>query len=98
MRLVRVVESISHYIVEDIPRPVSGTARTRIEAACLPPYFAGIAAGNWRTPQRPFTPGQCAIGILIVTPPRSACVADSHSSRRIPMTRQQRILKSGADL
>jgi hypothetical protein len=40
MRSVRVVEGLSHYVAEDIPRPElrHGTAKIRIEASLKPFY------------------------------------------------------------
>lgn len=69
MKSVRVVEGVKHFVAEDIPRPklAGGTVRMRVEAAFLPPYFAGLPSGGWLTPKRPFTPGQCAIGTVIET-------------------------------
>lgn len=32
--------------------------------AFLPPYFAPLAAGDFSTPKRPFTTGQCAVGVV----------------------------------
>lgn len=66
MRSVRVVEGVAHFVAEDVPRPPmrQEAVRVRIEAAFLPTYFAGLPGGNWLTPPRPFTPGQCAIGIV----------------------------------
>lgn len=75
MKSVRVVEGVSHFTVADIPRPelVAGAVRMKVEAAFLPPYFAGLPGGGWMTPARPFTPGQCAIGTVLET-------ADAHSA------------------
>jgi NADPH:quinone reductase-like Zn-dependent oxidoreductase len=36
----------------------------RIEAAFLPAYFEHLPCGGWSTPPLPFTPGQCAVGIV----------------------------------
>lgn len=67
MKAVRVLEGVSSYVVQDVTEPLlsEGAVRVRIEAAFLPPYFAGLPGGSWRTPSRPFTPGQCAIGKVI---------------------------------
>lgn len=66
MRAVRIVHGARDFTSGDAPRPVlgPGTARVRIEAAFLPTYFAGLPDGGWLTPPRPFTPGQCAIGVI----------------------------------
>lgn len=66
MKSVRVVDGVAHFTVEDVPRPGmrDGAVRVRIRAAFLPPYFADLPGGAWRTPARPFTPGQCAIGVV----------------------------------
>lgn len=74
MKAVRLIDDIREFLPRDIARPAlqDGTVRVRIEAAFLPPYFEGLPAGTWRTPPRPFTPGQCAIGIVEeVADPRS---------------------------
>ncbi|MER8439809.1 hypothetical protein NKH36_31905 [Mesorhizobium sp. M1312] len=51
---------------QEVERPTlpAGAVRVRIQAAFLPPYFEHLPSGNWRTPPRPFTPGQCAIGVV----------------------------------
>ncbi|MCB1379625.1 MAG: hypothetical protein KDK89_14850 [Alphaproteobacteria bacterium] len=69
MKSVRVVEGASQFTVADIPRPVleADSVRIKVEAAFLPPYFAGLPGGGWMTPARPFTPGQCAIGTVVET-------------------------------
>lgn len=66
MKSVRVVEGVQNFVVEDIARPElrDGAARVRIEAAFLPPYFEHLPDGGWSTPPRPFTPGQCAVGVV----------------------------------
>lgn len=66
MRAVRVIEGSTQFEFGEAPRPVveKGTVRVRIQAAFLPPYFEGLPSGAWLTPPRPFTPGQCAIGVI----------------------------------
>ena len=66
MKSVRVVEGVQAFVVEEIARPAlrDGSVRARIEAAFLPPYFEHLPEGSWSTPPRPFTPGQCAVGIV----------------------------------
>lgn len=66
MRSVRVVEGSSRFEVDEIGRPAlrQGAVRVRILAAFLPPYFEHLPSGGWMTPPRPFTPGQCAIGVI----------------------------------
>jgi D-arabinose 1-dehydrogenase-like Zn-dependent alcohol dehydrogenase len=66
MKSVRVVEGNPQFVSEDIERPVlpDRAVRVRIEAAFLPPFFQHLPGGGWQTPPRPFTPGQCAIGIV----------------------------------
>ena len=36
----------------------------RVLNAFLPSYFAPLAAGAFATPKRPFTTGQCAVGVV----------------------------------
>lgn len=66
MRAVRVVEGRGDFAFDAIPVPRlrPGAARVRVEAAFLPPFFGALPSGGWATPPRPFTPGQCAIGIV----------------------------------
>lgn len=66
MKAVRVVEGRSDFVCESVAVPAlrTGSVRVRVEAAFLPPYFAALPGGGWSTPPRPFTPGQCAIGIV----------------------------------
>ncbi len=66
MQSVRVIEGVQSFVVEDVARPPlrDGAVRVRIEAAFLPPYFEHLPGGGWSTPPRPFTPGQCAVGII----------------------------------
>ncbi|CDX53625.1 Zinc-containing alcohol dehydrogenase superfamily protein [Mesorhizobium plurifarium] len=66
MKAVRVVEGKKQFVSQEIERPSlpAGAVRVRIQAAFLPPYFEHLPSGNWRTPPRPFTPGQCAIGVV----------------------------------
>lgn len=66
MKSVRVIEGVQNFVVEDIARPElrDGAVRVRIEAAFLPPYFEHLPGGGWSTPPRPFTPGQCAVGVV----------------------------------
>ncbi|MER9756199.1 hypothetical protein NKJ46_22580 [Mesorhizobium sp. M0166] len=66
MKSVRVVAGNPQFVPQNIERPKlsAGTVRVRIQAAFLPPYFEHLPSGSWQTPPRPFTPGQCAIGIV----------------------------------
>lgn len=66
MKSVRVIEGETRFVTETIDRlPLpEGAARVRIEAAFLPPFFEHLPGGGWATPPRPFTPGQCAIGVV----------------------------------
>src|SRR5262249_22263054 len=66
MKSVRVVEGNAQFVPQDIERPAlpAGAVRIRIQAAFLPPYFEHLPSGSWQTPPRPFTPGQCAIGVV----------------------------------
>ncbi len=66
MRAVRVIEGSTEFEFGEAPfgELLPHTARVKIEAAFLPTYFSGLPSGGWLTPQRPFTPGQCAIGII----------------------------------
>ena len=66
MKSVRIVEGCNEFVVESIapPRMRTGAAIVRTEAALLPPYMSALPLGEWMTPPRPFTPGQCAIGIV----------------------------------
>ncbi len=69
MKSLRVVEGVTKFMTEIIERPAlpDGAVRVQIEAAFLPPYFAALPGGSWRTPPRPFTPGQCAVGVVMET-------------------------------
>lgn len=66
MKSVRIIEGVQHFVVEDVDRPPlrDGAVRVRIQSAFLPPYFEHLPGGGWNTPPRPFTPGQCAVGIV----------------------------------
>lgn len=66
MKSVRVVENVTEFVTEEInvPELRPGAVKVRIEAAFLPPFFEHLPGGNWATPPRPFTPGQCAIGVV----------------------------------
>jgi threonine dehydrogenase-like Zn-dependent dehydrogenase len=72
MKSVRVVEGNTQFVAQDVERPVlsAGAVRVRIQAAFLPPYFEHLPSGSWQTPPRPFTPGQCAIGVVEETADR----------------------------
>jgi threonine dehydrogenase-like Zn-dependent dehydrogenase len=61
---------VAEFVERDIPPPnlAAWAVRLRIEAAFLPPYFSALPGGSWMTPQRPFTPGQCAIGTVLQAP------------------------------
>lgn len=66
MKSVRVIEGVPRFVAEDVERPslLDGAVRVRIESAFLPPYFEHLPSGAWSTPPRPFTPGQCAVGVV----------------------------------
>lgn len=66
MKSVRVVEGNAQFVAQEVERPAlpPGAVRVRIQAAFLPPYFEHLPSGSWQTPPRPFTPGQCAIGVV----------------------------------
>src|SRR5262245_65015893 len=66
MRSVRILDRVNHFVSQDVHRPAlpDGGVRVRVKAAFLPPYFEHLPSGGWLTPPRPFTPGQCAIGIV----------------------------------
>ena len=74
MTAIRVVAGETEFTTQQIERPIlrPGTARVKINAAFLPPYMAGLPVGGWMTPQRPFTPGQCAIGTILETTEEAA--------------------------
>ena len=66
MKSVRVIAGSNRFEFDEIaPPPVRpGSVKVRILAAFLPPYFEHLPSGGWMTPPRPFTPGQCAIGVV----------------------------------
>ena len=66
MKSVRVTAGHKHFVVADIPEPEAahGIAVIRTEAAFVAPYMAALPLGEWMTPPTPFTPGQCAVGIV----------------------------------
>ena len=66
MKSVRVVKDVWNFVTEEIDNPAlpTGAVRVRIKAAFLPPFFQHLPGGGWGTPPRPFTPGQCAIGVV----------------------------------
>ena len=66
MKASRLLEGRKDFVIEDIPDPAlrAGTVVVRVESAFLPTYFAALAAGDFATPRRPFTTGQCAIGVI----------------------------------
>ncbi len=66
MKSVRVIDGLARFAFGEAERPAlrKGAVRVRILAAFLPPYFAGLPSGGWLTPAHPFTPGQCAIGVI----------------------------------
>jgi D-arabinose 1-dehydrogenase-like Zn-dependent alcohol dehydrogenase len=82
MKSVRVVEGSTEFAAQEIKRPplTDDAVRVRIQAAFLPPYFEHLPGGNWQTPLRPFTPGQCAIGIV-----------EEAASRDCPLQRGQAV-------
>ncbi|OXY83190.1 alcohol dehydrogenase catalytic domain-containing protein [Oceanimonas doudoroffii] len=66
VRTVRVCEDVNHFEICSIEKPKlkANSALVRMEAAFLPPYMEHLPGGGWPTPPRPFTPGQCAIGVV----------------------------------
>lgn len=66
MKSVRVIKDVDHFTFAEVPVPVlrPGAVKVRILAAFLPPYFEHLPGGGWMTPPRPFTPGQCAVGVV----------------------------------
>lgn len=66
MKAARLLEGRKDFVIEDVPDPAlrAGTVVVRVETAFLPTYFASLAAGTFKTPKRPFTTGQCAIGVV----------------------------------
>jgi NADPH:quinone reductase-like Zn-dependent oxidoreductase len=66
MKSVRVIAAKKHFVVEDIDEPpyTEGDAVVRMQAAILVPYMAALPLGEWMTPPMPFTPGQCAVGVV----------------------------------
>ena len=66
MKAARLLEGRKDFVIEDIPDPAlrTGTVVVRVETAFLPTYFASLAAGAFEIPKRPFTTGQCAIGVV----------------------------------
>ncbi len=67
MKASRLLEGRSDFVIEELPDPAPGpgTVVVRVEAAFLPTYFAALVAGAFPvTPARPFTTGQCAIGVV----------------------------------
>lgn len=66
MQAVRIVEGRRDFVVEDLPAPKRrpGGALVRMEAALVASYMSALPLGSWVTPPRPFTPGQCAIGVV----------------------------------
>lgn len=66
MKSVRVIHGSTRFefAETDLPRLRAGAVKVRILAAFLPPYFEHLPSGAWMTPPRPFTPGQCAIGVV----------------------------------
>jgi threonine dehydrogenase-like Zn-dependent dehydrogenase len=69
MKSVRIIDGVTQFVPQEIERPSmsNGAVRVSIQAAFLPPYFEHLPEGSWRTPPRPFTPGQCAIGKVVET-------------------------------
>jgi alcohol dehydrogenase len=66
MKAARLLEGRTDFVIEEVPEPEprEGTVVVGVEAAFLPSYFAALAAGAFETPKRPFTTGQCAIGLV----------------------------------
>lgn len=66
MQAVRIIEGHTGFCVEQVPSPERrpGGLVVRMEAAMVASYMAQLPGGGWLTPPRPFTPGQCAIGVV----------------------------------
>jgi threonine dehydrogenase-like Zn-dependent dehydrogenase len=66
LKSIRVLENQSDFQVCEVDKPVltAQSAVIRMEAAFFPPYLDLLAKEDWLTPEKPFTPGQCAIGIV----------------------------------
>lgn len=66
MKAARLLEGRMDFVIEEISEPTlrDGTVVVGVEAAFLPTYFASLATGPFETPRRPFTAGQCAVGIV----------------------------------
>ena len=66
MKAARLLEGRTDFVIEEIdkPKPAEDTAVVRVLNAFLPPYFGPLAAGEFATPKRPFTTGQCAVGVV----------------------------------
>ncbi len=67
MQAARLKEGETGLSVEEVPdpQPVPGAAVVRLEASFVAPFFKELVTTNrWKTPRRPFTPGQDAIGIV----------------------------------
>ena len=67
MQAARLNNGATSLDVEEIsdPQPVPGAVALRLEASFVAPFFKELVSTNrWNTPQRPFTPGQNAIGIV----------------------------------
>ena len=67
MQAARLNNGATSLDVEEIsdPQPVPGAVALRLEASFVAPFFKELVSTNrWNTPQRPFTPGQDAIGIV----------------------------------
>lgn len=66
MRAVRIIDGERDFTVQDLAaserRP--GGAVVRMEAAMVASYMGALPSGAWMTPPRPFTPGQCAVGVV----------------------------------
>ena len=66
MKSVRVTQEHKHFVVANIDTPnvPDGHAVVGMQAALLAPYMAALPVGEWMTPPTPFTPGQCAVGVV----------------------------------
>ncbi|MBV7379932.1 alcohol dehydrogenase catalytic domain-containing protein [Maritimibacter dapengensis] len=66
MTAVQIREGDTDFAVCEVAKPdcAPGAAVVRMEAAMVASYMGALPSGAWTTPPRPFTPGQCAIGIV----------------------------------
>ena len=67
MQAARLNDGATCLAVEEVedPQPLPGAVVLRLEASFVAPFFRELVSTNrWKTPRRPFTPGQDAIGMV----------------------------------